>query len=57
MSGSIVDDPTPAKAEDDATPVNAQDLADMLFMVFEAVKDLEAEFQRFRRDFGYEQES
>lgn len=56
MSGSIVDDPTPAPVED-ATPVNAQDLADMLYMVFEAVKDLQEEFQRFRKDFGYEQES
>lgn len=56
MSGSIVDDPTPVP-QDDATPVNAQDLADMLYMVFEAVKDLEAEFAKFRKDFGYEQES
>lgn len=58
MSGSIVDDPTPAPVEG-AEPVTSQQLADMLFMVFEAVKDLEAQFQAFQKDFGYsyEQES
>ena len=52
MGGSIVDDPTP-QAEDAATPVNADQLADMLYMVFEAVKDLEAQFVKFQKDFGY----
>lgn len=52
MSGSIVDDPTPAQdsAED---AVSLQQVADMLFLVFEAVKDLEAQFKQFQKDFGY----
>lgn len=47
--GSIVDDPTP-KVDDSATPVNAEQLADMLYLVFEAVKDLEASFTELRRE-------
>ena len=57
MGGSIVDDPTPAEPAEEA--VSLQQVADMLFLVFEAVKDLEAQFKSFQTDFGYsyEQES
>lgn len=57
MGGSIVDDPTPAVPAEEA--VSLQQVADMLFLVFEAVKDLEAQFKSFQTDFGYsyEQES
>lgn len=47
--GSIVDDPTP-KVDDSATPVDAEQLADMLYLVFEAVKDLEASFVDLRKE-------
>jgi hypothetical protein len=47
--GSIVDDPTP-KQDESATPVNAEQLADMLYLVFEAVKDLEASFVELRKE-------
>jgi hypothetical protein len=47
--GSIVDDPTP-KVEDKPSEVNAEQLADMLYLVFEAVKDLEASFIELRKE-------
>lgn len=54
MGGSIVDDPTPAEPAEEA--VSLQQVADMLFLVFEAVKDLEASFIKFQKDFGYTNE-
>lgn len=57
MAGSIVDDPTPVEPQDAATPVNAQDLAEMLFLVFEAVKDLQYEFKQFREEMAGVKES
>lgn len=50
MAGSIIDDPTPAVEE--VSPVTAQDLSEMLFLVFEAVKDLQQEFADFRKEFS-----
>lgn len=56
MGGSIVDDPTP-QPEEKAAPVDAEQLADMLYLVFEAVKDLERSFNNLCKDLGYDSRS
>ncbi len=46
MGGSIIDDPTPPASEVAEDAVTLEKLADMLYLVFEAVKDLEEAFKK-----------